>query len=402
MTQATRYNSTAGGLTFENLPQDSLLIKLSGSWKLDNDLPSASEVEKRLETGPSVRQIRFDAGELQEWDSGLLTFLTKIRDLSKQKTVRLDHDGLPEGARRLLLLASAVPEKKDTGKDHVREPVLTRIGSLVIEAGRSSKDMLAFIGDATLAFLKFLGGRARFRRSDLILIIQECGVDALPIVSLISVLIGLILAFMGAVQLKLFGAEIYIASLVAIGMTREMGAMMAAIIMSGRTGAAFAAQLGTMQVNEEIDALKTMGVAEFLVLPRLLALVLMMPLLCIYADLVGIIGGFIVGVGAFDITYTQYLEQTILALNLRHILIGVVKSGVFGVLIAVSGCLRGMQCGRSATEVLIAVSGCLRGMQCGRSATEVGYAATSAVVTAIVWIIVTDGLFAVITNVLKI
>ncbi len=384
MTQATRYNSTAGGLTFENLPEDSLLIKLSGSWKLDNDLPSVAEVEKRLETGPSVRQIRFDAGDLKEWDSGLLTFLTKIRDLSKLKTVRLDHDGLPEGARRLLLLASAVPEKKDTGKDHVREPVLTRIGSQVIEAVRSSKEMLEFIGDATLAFLKFLSGRARFRRSDLILIIQECGVDALPIVSLISVLIGLILAFVGAVQLKLFGAEIYIASLVAIGMTREMGAMMAAIIMAGRTGAAFAAQLGTMQVNEEIDALKTLGVApmEFLVLPRLLALVLMMPLLCIYADLVGIIGGFIVAVGAFDITYTQYLEQTILALNLRHILIGVAKSGVFGILIAVSGCLRGMQCGRSATEV--------------------GYAATSAVVTAIVWIIVTDGLFAVITNVLKI
>jgi phospholipid/cholesterol/gamma-HCH transport system permease protein len=384
MTQATQYNSTAGGLTFENLPPDSLLIKLSGSWKLDNDLPPVTEVEKRLETGPAVRQIRFDAGDLQEWDSGLLTFLIKIRDLGKLKTVRLDHDGLPEGARRLLLLASAVPEKKDTGKDHVSEPVLTRIGSQVIAAGRSSKEMLAFIGDATLAFFKFLGGRARFRRSDLILIIQECGVDALPIVSLISVLIGLILAFVGAVQLKLFGAEIYIASLVAIGMTREMGAMMAAIIMSGRTGAAFAAQLGTMQVNEEIDALKTMGVApmEFLVLPRLLALVLMMPLLCIYADLVGIIGGFIVAVGAFDITYTQYLEQSILALNLRHIIIGVVKSGVFGVLIAVSGCLRGMQCGRSATEV--------------------GYAATSAVVTAIVWIIVTDGLFAVITNVLGI
>ena len=174
------------------------------------------------------------------------------------------------------------------------------------------------------------------------------------------------------------------ASLVAIGMTREMGAMMAAIIMAGRTGAAFAAQLGTMQVNEEIDALKTLGVSpmEFLVLPRMLALVLMMPLLCIYADLMGIFGGFVVGVGAFDITFTQYFEMTEKALNLRHISIGVVKSGVFGIIIAVSGCLRGMQCGRSANDV--------------------GNAATSAVVTAIVWIIVADGLFAVITNVLKI
>jgi phospholipid/cholesterol/gamma-HCH transport system permease protein len=252
----------------------------------------------------------------------------------------------------------------------------------MIDALRSSADMLAFIGDATLAFGRFLKGRARFRSTDLTLIIQECGADALPIVSLISLLIGLILAFMGAVQLKLFGAEIYIASLVAIGMSREMGAMMAAIIMAGRTGAAFAAQLGTMQVNEEIDALVTLGVSpmEFLVLPRMLALVLMMPLLCLYADLVGIIGGYIVGVGAFDITSIQYIEQTINSLNLRHIIVGVVKSGVFGVLIAVAGCLRGMQCGRSATEV--------------------GNAATSAVVTAIVWIIVADGLFAFITNVL--
>ncbi|HHP7234073.1 MAG TPA: MlaE family ABC transporter permease, partial [Desulfobacterales bacterium] len=190
-------------------------------------------------------------------------------------------------------------------------------------------------------------------------------------------LVGLILAFVGAVQLKLFGAQIYIADLVAIGMTREMGAMMAAVIMAGRTGAAFAAQLGTMQVNEEIDALKTLGVSpiEFLVVPRVLALVLMMPFLTVYADAVGILGGMLVGVGAFGITVVQYWDHTIAAVTLTHVFIGIFKSLIFGAIIALCGCLRGMQCGRSAQDV--------------------GAAATSAVVTAIVWVIVADGIFAV-------
>ena len=344
-------------------------------------LPQRS-LRGHLSPDSPVRFVSFNTDSLKEWDTGLLVFLNAVQNLCSARNIQMVPDGLPKGAIRLLVLAGAVPEITDTDKGQPKESLLARFGGQMLDALRSSADMLAFIGDATLAFGRFLKGKARFRSADLSLIIQECGADALPIVSLISLLIGLILAFVGAVQLKLFGAEIYIASLVAIGMTREMGAMMAAIIMAGRTGAAFAAQLGTMQVNEEIDALVTLGVSpmEFLVLPRMLALVLMMPLLCLYADLVGIIGGYIVGVGAFDITSTQYVEQTINSLNLRHIIVGVVKSGVFGVLIAVAGCLRGMQCGRSATEV--------------------GNAATSAVVTAIVWIIVTDGLFAVVTNVL--
>jgi phospholipid/cholesterol/gamma-HCH transport system permease protein len=190
--------------------------------------------------------------------------------------------------------------------------------------------------------------------------------------------VGLILAFVGAVQLKLFGAQIYVADLVGIGMAREMGAMMTAIVMAGRTGAAFAAQLGTMVVNEEIDALKTLGIApmEFLVLPRMLALVLMLPLLCLYANLMGILGGGLIGVGLLDISPMAYLNQTRAALNLTQFVVGLVKAGVFGVLVALSGCLRGMQSGRSASAV--------------------GEAATSAVVTAIVSIIVSDAILTVI------
>jgi phospholipid/cholesterol/gamma-HCH transport system permease protein len=201
---------------------------------------------------------------------------------------------------------------------------------------------------------------------------------------LISVLVGLILAFVGAVQLQQFGAQIFVADLVAIAMTREMGAMMAAIIMAGRTGAAFAAQLGTMQVNEEIDALKTLGISpiEFLVLPRMTALILMLPLLTIYADVLGIIGGAIVGILMLDLSPILYWNQTVQAVTLNDVLLGVGKSAVFGVLIALSGCLRGIQSGRSASAV--------------------GVAATSAVVTAIVLIVVFDGIFAVIANVLGI
>jgi phospholipid/cholesterol/gamma-HCH transport system permease protein len=266
----------------------------------------------------------------------------------------------------------------------VREPFLSRVGASAVEFAQSSGEMLAFIGEAFLAFIKLLVGKARFRRSELFLIIQECGAQALPIVSLISFLVGLILAFVGAVQLKMFGAQIYVADLVGIAMAREMGAMMTGIIMAGRTGASFAAQLGTMEVNEEIDALKTMGISpmEFLVLPRMLALVIMMPLLCLYADLVGILGGVFVGVSMLDLSFSQYFTQTLAALDLTDFGIGIFKSAIYGVLIALSGCLRGIQCGRSASAV--------------------GVAATSAVVTAIVAIIVSNGIFAVITNMLGI
>lgn len=229
-----------------------------------------------------------------------------------------------------------------------------------------------------------MGGRARFRGTDLLQHIEDSGAHALPIVTLVSVLVGMILGFVGAVQLRLFGAQIYVADLVGIATVREMGAIMTAIIMAGRTGAAYAAQLGTMQVNEEIDALTTLGIPpiDFLVLPRMLALMLMMPLLCIYADFMGIMGGAIVGVGMLDITAVQYFKQTQAAIDLTNFSLGVSKSLAFAIIVALSGCLRGLQCGRSASAV--------------------GDAATSAVVTAIVWIIVTDGLFAVLCDILKI
>jgi phospholipid/cholesterol/gamma-HCH transport system permease protein len=384
MDTASEIIAPSAELAFSRPSENSLALRLAGDWTIERVIPSPKEVQKQVDSGLPVQVLAFDTQDLGRWDSGLITFLLKVFDQCSQRQIDVDRRGLPEGVRRLLDLAAAVPEKKDARKVALHEPFLVQVGKASMDMARQVTGLTTFLGEATIAFGRFLAGKAKFRRTDLWLTVQQCGADALPIVSLISFLVGLILAFVGAVQLAMFGAQIYIANLVGIAMAREMGAIMTAIIMAGRTGAAFAAQIGTMQVNEEVDALKTMGISpmEFLVLPRMLALIVMMPLLCLYSDLVGILGGFVVGTGMFDISFTQYMEQTSASLNLTHFSIGVFKSAVFGVVVAIAGCLRGMESGRSASAV--------------------GDAATSAVVTSIVLIIVLDGIFAVVSNVLGI
>ncbi len=349
-----------------------------------SDLPSMTTVQQQLKADPKVRRVGFDAHGITDWDSGLLTFLLKLGEYCKQQNIEIDANGLPDGVRRLLKLAFAVPERKGARKRAKRIPLLERVGNGAVRTWHSTVETVSFLGEAFIALFRFVLGKARYRRVDLMLTIQEVGAQALPIVSLISVLVGMILAFVGAGQLRQFGAEIYVANLVGIGMAREMGAMMTAIIMAGRTGAAFAAQLGTMQVNEEIDALKTLGISpmEFLVLPRMLALVLMLPLLAIYANLLGILGGAVIGVTMLDISPVEYYIQTRGAIRLGDFGVGLTKAAIFGVLVAIAGCMRGIQSGRSASAV--------------------GAAATSAVVTAIVYIIVIDALLTVIYDVLGI
>jgi len=379
MKSVTKTTPSQSEISFSRPTDDTLLIRLSGSWKMQDKLPSHTEVEQQVASGPRVKRVAFDTQGITAWDSGLVTFLLKILTQNTQNQIETDQAGLPEGVRRLLALATAVPEREGAAKKAVRIPLLVRVGKGTIAAVEEAKGMLAFLGEALLTFLTFLRGKARFRRSDLFLIIQESGANALGIVTLISFLVGLILAFMGGVQLRQFAAEIYVANLVGLGMIREMAPIMTGIIMAGRTGAAFAAQLGTMQVNEEIDALKVLGLSpmEFLVLPRMLALVLMMPLLTLYADLVSILGGLVVAQG-FGISATEYVIQTMKAVQLHDLAVGLFKSAVFGVVVAISGCLRGIQCGRSAQAV--------------------GEATTSAVVMSIVLIITLDGIFAVVTD----
>lgn len=359
-------------------------IILSGEWRLDRSLPSSDAVLGELAlAGPEAR-VTFDAESVSGWDSGLLTFLLKVHRHCLAEGIQVSVDGLPDGAGRLLSLATAVPERTGARRDASPTPFLARMGDLALGLGRSIQETLSFIGEIFVSFVRMCAGKASFRRSDLMSIVQECSSEALPIVSLISFLVGLILAFVGAIQLKLFGAQIYVADLVGIAMLRAMGAIMTGIIMAGRTGASFAAHLGTMQVNEEIDALRTTGISpvDYLVLPRMLVLSAMMPLLTLYADLMGILGGMFVAVTALDMNFKEYYVETTKAVGLTNLWIGLFSGLVFGVLVALSGCLRGMQCGRSASAV--------------------GDATRSAVVTGIVSIVVATAVITVLCDALGI
>jgi phospholipid/cholesterol/gamma-HCH transport system permease protein len=359
-------------------------IVLAGEWRLGAALPSADAVMGELgDAGPDAR-VAFDTLGVSGWDSGLLTFLLKLFNQCLSSGISISTAGLPTGAGRLLSLATAIPERTGARREGSRVPFLARIGDLAVGLRNSVLETLSFLGETFIAFLRLCTGKSCFRRSDLLHIIQECSSEALPIVSLISFLVGLILAFVGAIQLKLFGAQLYVADLVGIAMLRAMGAIMTGIIMAGRTGASFAAHLGTMQVNEEIDALRTTGISpiDYLVLPRMLVLSLLMPLLTLYADLMGILGGFFVAVTALDMNFMEYYSETTKAVGLTNLWIGLFSGLVFGVLVSLSGCLRGMQCGRSASAV--------------------GDATRSAVVTGIVSIVVATAIITVVCDALGI
>jgi phospholipid/cholesterol/gamma-HCH transport system permease protein len=346
-------------------------LVLAGSWRLTQRLPRLAQAERMLEDARGVTQLGFDTAALTDWDSGLVTFIAGIHQLCARREMRCHADGLPAGLRKLLELARSVPQTGRGG--HAMQPTpsfVSRVGSDALDLIQSTGEIMEFFGEGALAFRRFLLGRARFKHSDLWVIMQEAGADALPIVGLVSFLVGMILGYIGDQQLKQFGAQIYVADLVGLATVIQMGALVTAIVLAGRTGAAFAARIGTMQVNEEIDALRTLGIPpmEFLVLPRMLALIAMTPLLAIYANLLGILGGAFVGTVVGGLTLSAYMTQTQLAIGWNHIIQGLIAATVYGAIVAASGCLRGMQCGRSAAAV--------------------GEATTSAVVTAIVFIVI--------------
>jgi phospholipid/cholesterol/gamma-HCH transport system permease protein len=372
--------ASPGSLSFQE-NDSTLVIGLSGRWSVESGLPPISEVEQRL---GGIRRIAFDTSGLESWDSGLLALLTKIMELARARHIDVDLSILSPGIRRLVELAEAVPERKDARRKDIDRPLLEDVGVATIKTVQGTRTTLAFLGELVLSYGRLFTFRARFRAWDMWLFIQEAGPKALPIVTLISFLSGVILAFVGAVQLRMFGGQIYIADLVAIGMTREMGALMTAVIMAGRTGASFAAQLGTMKVTQEIDAFKAMGFEpmDFLVLPRVTALTAMMPLLTLYADLVGMIGGAFIGIGMLDITFASYYVETTKAITITYVMVGLFKSVVYGSIIAFFGCLRGINTGNSSSAV--------------------GDATTSAVVSSIVFCVVANGIMAVLSYVLNV
>jgi phospholipid/cholesterol/gamma-HCH transport system permease protein len=362
---------------------DTLLVELSGDWRLEPRLPDLGPVRDALKREPELRRLTFDTTQLTAWSSGLIVFLLKCRDLGREQQLDFDRSSLPAGTLRLMDLAKAAPDVRDTPGASPPGLVI-RIGIHMLQLGAAVRDSVSFIGENLLSLARFLRGRRLFRPQEAFWLAQQCGAEALPIVLLIAGLVGMILAFVGAVQLERFGASIYVADMVAIAMVREMGCMMTAIIMCGRTGAAYAAQLGTMKVNQELDAFTVFRVPmmDYLVLPRVLALLAMMPLLTVFADLIGIAGGFVAAMGMLDMSPAAYGQETVAALSLTQFSTGIIKSVVFALIVGLTGCLRGMQCGTNAAAV--------------------GQAATSAVVTGITWIIIADAVFAVVFNALAI
>lgn len=361
---------------------DRLVVELLGDWRTNRGMPTLEEVTGDI--GSNLRRLEFDATRLGPWNSGLLVRVLSLAEICEEKGIEFGVETLPEGIQRLYRLAKAVPEKEGAARSAESHGLLHRLGESVQAGWNGGVEALTFVGESLIALTRMIRGKAKFRWADVGVLMQECGVEALWIVALINFLVGLILAFVGAVQLSQFGAAIYVADLVGIATVREMGCLMTGIIMCGRTGASFAAQLGTMKVNEEIDSFTTFGFSsiEFLVLPRMIALVLMMPILCVFADLVGIAGGFVVGIGMLNLTFTEYFNETVAAISLTNFAIGIVKGSIFGLLVALTGCLRGIQCGNNAAAV--------------------GMATTSAVVSGITCIILADAVFAVLCNALGI
>jgi phospholipid/cholesterol/gamma-HCH transport system permease protein len=370
-------------LQYTRRSDGTLHLSLGGDWTLAHPLPAPRGVLEEIEKPPRPPRMILDTTVLARWDSGLLTFLLAVLSRCAQLGVTVDQHGLPRGVEHLLSLATAVPARQGP-RLRAPEPLLAGIGDAVTQLWDGCRDTLAFIGEIFVALLRLVRGKARIRSSDLLLAIQGCGARSLGIVALINLLVGVILAFVGAIELRAFGAQIYVSHLVGIGMLRDIAPIMTGIIVTGRTGASFAAELATMEANQEIDALKTFGIppVEFLVLPRLLALCLMMPLLCLYADVLGVVGGLIVSGSMLGISPVQYLAETRHAVGLNDLFLGLFMSFVFGVLVALAGCMRGLRSGRSASGV--------------------GEATTSAVVTGFISIVVATATITLISYVLGI
>jgi phospholipid/cholesterol/gamma-HCH transport system permease protein len=353
-------------------------LRLTGDWLVRDGGLRVASVPDILTQAAGAGRLAVDASGLGRWDSAVIVFIQVLR-----QAIALDDAGLPDPVRRLLALADsgAPPPDASAGKP---APLPTRVGLAVIGAWDSIAASVELVGETVLRGLTAITGRARMRAVDVMVLMQEAGASALVIVAIVNGLIGGILAFIGAVQLQKFGTEIYVADLVSLAQVREMAAVMTAIVMAGRTGGAYAAQIATMQGNEEIDALQSFGIPvfDYLVLPRIIALIAMMPLLYLYACFVGLAGGLIVAISILNLTTTAYLEETRQALTGLQFWIGLTKSVAFGALIAMAGCGIGLRAGRSAADV--------------------GKAATTAVVAGIIGVIALDAIFAVCANALGI
>lgn len=368
----------------KSLDRNTATLHFSGDWVIGSGISPVTSVLSGLDSSAPPASLKLDLSALGKWDSSLVALLVQIKTTCEKSSIELELHSAPRGVSQLFALAGAVPDRGGAGRERTDPGFVESVGRNVIQGVKGGEEATTFLGEGVIALGKAIRGRAHFRMADLLLVLHQCGPQALPIVTLISFLVGMILAFVGIVQLEQFGAEVYVANLVTIAMVREMGGMMTGIIMAGRTGAAFAAQIGTMNVNDEIAALRTFGIppTEFLVLPRVVGLILCVPLLTIYANVVGVLGGSAVTAVLSDVSFVQYYVQSSQSVDIGDWLGGLFKATIYGIIVAIAGCLRGLQGKKSAAAV--------------------GNAATSAVVTAIVFIIIAEAILTVVYTILGI
>jgi phospholipid/cholesterol/gamma-HCH transport system permease protein len=372
--------------SIERQGQDALL-RLRGDWLVnESGLRAADELRSLMGKLDGCTRLRFSADGLLRWDSALVAFVWSLQEAAEAagRALVLDLAGLPEPLRRLLAL-TRTDHGQGLAEDAARHAgLLTGIGTSVLGGWGAVVGAAELLGATVLRIVPALRGRSRTRSGDVLALMHESGGEALGVITVVNTLVGAILAFVGAVQLQRFGAASFISNLVGIAVIREMAPIMTAIVMAGRTGSAYAAQIATMQGNEEIDALQVLGIAPFdyLVLPRIAALMAMMPVLYFYACLVGLAGGLVVGVAMLSLSPTAFLVQLRSAVPPAEFYLGLSKSVCFGAFIALSSCLIGLRAGRSAADV--------------------GRAATDAVVAGIIGIICLDAIFAACADVLGI
>jgi phospholipid/cholesterol/gamma-HCH transport system permease protein len=353
-----------------------LEVELGGIWRLEGETPRWAAVV----AAGKPPAVRLNADRVVQWDTSLVVFLGEALGWCGAAGIACDTAALPPKMR--LLSEQFESSMRACGHEDHSHSLVLEVGLSTRAAARQAQDFLQFIGECWIDSVKLVAGRVGLRWNDCLNEMQKCGAMALPIVSLISFLVGVTLAYSGAIVLKRFGGEIWVADLIGVAMTREMGALMAGVVLAGRTGAAFAAEIGSMKANEEIDALTTLGISpvRFLVMPRVLALGLMMPLLAMYSNCLGVLGGMTVAYTTLGIPPAAYWVEMLTIVDVPDIAVGMIKAVVFGLIVGLSGCLRGLQSDRNASGV--------------------GQAATSAVVTAILLIIVADAIFAVVFNVI--
>ncbi len=353
---------------------------ISGSVTIDNSMNVREEILRMLPTDVSINAIDFDLKSVTVMDSAGIAVLLDLRRYLNENGFDFKVVNLPPKVSGFLKLVDteSLLLSKEEQKPRKKFDFILYLGEITLEALEECRSVVTFLGEMVVAFASLIRHPKRMRWDDFFLFVERAGTDALPIVALLSLLMGLIMAFQAAVQLRQFGANIFVADLVGISILRELGPLLTAIIIAGRSGASFAAEIGTMKVSEEIDALSTMGfeAVSFLALPRILAATFVGPFLTLVGDFVGIFGGLIVGMISLDLSPTAYLEETYSAITFFDLFSGLIKSVAFAILIAGVGCLRGFQVERSADSV--------------------GKKTTSAVVSGIFLIVFADAIFTII------